>query len=256
MVSSLKQRRRRRRGLDAAPICRSATFRSVALGKAVSWRPIRDQAGAGGLRGACAPVREGAGPSEWQRLDDPGTTDPTGDHGEPDVIVWGAMTTPTRREPLTDHPFPNYLRRDRASWSCSSCCHQPQHGDRPVRSTAVPKHQIVRSVLGTRMDRHAATRRLKHLAATAGIRMPKDAPAHAAAHVVRTMLDAGAPVCLPPACNRKPLPRAPAGVSGMPRWRRRSRPIQAVGIVDHGRMTEKSCGTDHIRPFAPEGGAS
>jgi integrase len=41
------------------------------------------------------------------------------------------------------------------------------------------------------MDRHAATRRLKHLAATAGIRMPRIHP-HMLRHTfVTTMLDAG-----------------------------------------------------------------
>ncbi|WP_207783791.1 tyrosine-type recombinase/integrase [Micromonospora globispora] len=35
---------------------------------------------------------------------------------------------------------------------------------------------ILRNTLGARMDRHAATRRLKHLAATAGIRMPRMHP--------------------------------------------------------------------------------
>ncbi|WP_344507267.1 tyrosine-type recombinase/integrase [Dactylosporangium maewongense] len=35
---------------------------------------------------------------------------------------------------------------------------------------------ILRSTLGTRMDRHAATRRLKHLASTAGVRMPRKHP--------------------------------------------------------------------------------
>jgi integrase/recombinase XerD len=36
---------------------------------------------------------------------------------------------------------------------------------------------ILRNTLGVRMDRHAATRRLKRLAATAGIRMPRMHPA-------------------------------------------------------------------------------
>jgi site-specific recombinase XerD len=50
---------------------------------------------------------------------------------------------------------------------------------------------ILRSTLGTRMDRHAATRRLKHLAATAGVRMPRMHP-HMLRHTfVTTMLDAG-----------------------------------------------------------------
>jgi integrase/recombinase XerD len=49
---------------------------------------------------------------------------------------------------------------------------------------------ILRNTIGARMDRHAATRRLKHLAATTGIRTPRMHP-----HVLRhtfatTMLDA------------------------------------------------------------------
>jgi site-specific recombinase XerD len=50
---------------------------------------------------------------------------------------------------------------------------------------------ILRNTLGTRMDRHAATRRLKHLAETAGVRMPRMHP-HMLRHTfVTTMLDAG-----------------------------------------------------------------
>jgi integrase/recombinase XerD len=50
---------------------------------------------------------------------------------------------------------------------------------------------ILRNTLGTRMDRHAATRRLKYLAATAGVRMPRMHP-HMLRHTfVTTMLDAG-----------------------------------------------------------------
>ncbi|GAA2564575.1 tyrosine recombinase XerC [Winogradskya consettensis] len=50
---------------------------------------------------------------------------------------------------------------------------------------------ILRNTIGARMDRHAATRRLKHLAATAGIRMPRMHP-HMLSHTfVTTMLDAG-----------------------------------------------------------------
>src|SRR5262249_52578323 len=49
---------------------------------------------------------------------------------------------------------------------------------------------ILRNTLGARMDRHAATRRFKHLAATAGIRMPRMHP-HMLRHTfVTTMLDA------------------------------------------------------------------
>jgi len=44
---------------------------------------------------------------------------------------------------------------------------------------------------GGRMDRHAATRRLRHLARTAGVRMPRMHP-HMLRHTfVTTMLDAG-----------------------------------------------------------------
>ncbi|MFJ6195081.1 tyrosine-type recombinase/integrase [Micromonospora sp. NPDC092111] len=50
---------------------------------------------------------------------------------------------------------------------------------------------ILRNIHGGRMDRHAATRRLKHLAHTAGIRMPRMHP-HMLRHTfVTTMLDAG-----------------------------------------------------------------
>ncbi|MFJ8577926.1 tyrosine-type recombinase/integrase [Micromonospora sp. NPDC093277] len=50
---------------------------------------------------------------------------------------------------------------------------------------------ILRNTLGVRMDRHAATRRLKHLAQTVGIRMPRMHP-HMLRHTfVTTMLDAG-----------------------------------------------------------------
>jgi site-specific recombinase XerD len=50
---------------------------------------------------------------------------------------------------------------------------------------------ILRNTFGARIDRHAATRRLKHLAAAAGIRMPRMHP-HMLRHTfVTTMLDAG-----------------------------------------------------------------
>jgi integrase/recombinase XerD len=50
---------------------------------------------------------------------------------------------------------------------------------------------VPRNSLGARMDRHAATRRLKRLAQAAGIRMPRLHP-HVLRHtVVTTMLDAG-----------------------------------------------------------------
>jgi integrase/recombinase XerD len=50
---------------------------------------------------------------------------------------------------------------------------------------------ILRNLLGARMDRHAASRRLKHLAAAAGVRMPRMHP-HMLRHTfVTTMLDTG-----------------------------------------------------------------
>jgi site-specific recombinase XerD len=53
---------------------------------------------------------------------------------------------------------------------------------------------ILRNNCGARMDRHAGTRRLKHLAESAGIRMPRMHP-HMLRHTfVTTMLDAGVSV--------------------------------------------------------------
>jgi site-specific recombinase XerD len=50
---------------------------------------------------------------------------------------------------------------------------------------------ILRNAHNARMDRHAASRRLKHLADAAGIRMPRMHP-HMLRHTfVTTMLDAG-----------------------------------------------------------------
>ncbi|MEU6074008.1 site-specific integrase [Micromonospora sp. NPDC047074] len=50
---------------------------------------------------------------------------------------------------------------------------------------------ILRNTLGVRMDRHFATGRLRHLAHTAGIRMPRMHP-HMLRHtLVTTLLDAG-----------------------------------------------------------------
>jgi integrase len=53
---------------------------------------------------------------------------------------------------------------------------------------------ILLNSCGARMDRHAATRRLKRLAAAAGVRMPRMHP-HMLRHTyVTTMLDAGVPL--------------------------------------------------------------
>jgi site-specific recombinase XerD len=50
---------------------------------------------------------------------------------------------------------------------------------------------VLRNTRGSRMDRHAATRRLQHLAAAAGVRLPRRHP-HMLRHTyVTTMLDAG-----------------------------------------------------------------
>ena len=57
-------------------------------------------------------------------------------------------------------------------------------GDRPVGPILLNRN-------GVRMDRHAATRRLRRLAATAGVRMPRMHP-HMLRHTfITTMLDAG-----------------------------------------------------------------
>ncbi len=46
--------------------------------------------------------------------------------------------------------------------------------DRAVEGRA--EGPILRNMIGARMDRHAATRRLKHLATSAGVRMPRMHP--------------------------------------------------------------------------------
>jgi integrase/recombinase XerD len=54
-----------------------------------------------------------------------------------------------------------------------------------------PRGPILLNSRGTRMDRHAATRRLRHLAETAGVRIARPHP-HMLRHTfVTTMLDAG-----------------------------------------------------------------
>jgi integrase/recombinase XerD len=68
-------------------------------------------------------------------------------------------------------------------------CSQPERSSAP--SIAAPKGPILRNTLGGRTDRHAATRRLKHLAVTASVRMPRIHP-HMLRHtLVTTMHDAG-----------------------------------------------------------------
>ena len=54
-----------------------------------------------------------------------------------------------------------------------------------------PEGPLLLNVRGGRMDRHAATRRLRHLAATCGLKLPRMHP-HMLRHTfVTTMLDAG-----------------------------------------------------------------
>jgi integrase/recombinase XerD len=68
---------------------------------------------------------------------------------------------------------------------------------------------ILRNTLGTRMDRHAATRRLKCLAQTAGIRMPRMHPQVLRHTFVTTTLDAGAAcaTCRSPPATTARAPR-------------------------------------------------
>lgn len=55
----------------------------------------------------------------------------------------------------------------------------------------LPAGPLLLNRRGTRMDRHAATRRLRHLAAAAGVRLPRMHP-HLLRHTfVTTMLHAG-----------------------------------------------------------------
>ena len=69
----------------------------------------------------------------------------------------------------------------RATRPCWSRCHRRSAGHWTIGSrTAGP---ILLNRRGLRMDRHAATRRLRHLATTAGGAASSDAPTHAAAHI-------------------------------------------------------------------------
>ncbi|MGN9804980.1 tyrosine-type recombinase/integrase [Micromonospora sp. L32] len=74
--------------------------------------------------------------------------------------------------------------------ACSSRCHRlrPSYDKAVDDRTSGP---ILRNTVGVRMDRHAATRRLKHRTQAAGIRMPRMHP-HMLRHTfVTTMLGAG-----------------------------------------------------------------
>jgi integrase/recombinase XerD len=72
---------------------------------------------------------------------------------------------------------------------------------------------ILRNTLGARMDRHAATRRLKHLAASAGIRMPRMHP-HMLRHTfVTTTLDAGVSLRTSRSPHATPTPAPPCATT-------------------------------------------
>jgi len=65
----------------------------------------------------------------------------------------------------------------------------PEHTESDLRVR--PAGPLLLNRRGARMDRHAATRRLRHLAAVAGVRLPRMHP-HMLRHTfVTTMLDAG-----------------------------------------------------------------
>jgi integrase/recombinase XerD len=67
---------------------------------------------------------------------------------------------------------------------------------------------------GTRMDRNAATRRLKHLATVAGVRMPRMHP-HMLRHTyVTTMLDAGVSSATSRSPPATPTPEPPCATTG------------------------------------------
>lgn len=83
---------------------------------------------------------------------------------------------PPGAAPAPGHPWPKTLYGSE-QWPGRSI----------VRSTGRTDGPILRSTLGTRMDRHAATRRLKHLAATAGVRMPRIHPHMLLANLRRTL---------------------------------------------------------------------
>ncbi|HEU4492208.1 MAG TPA: tyrosine-type recombinase/integrase [Jiangellales bacterium] len=74
----------------------------------------------------------------------------------------------------------------------SSCRCRPRSGGRSTRAVdGRADGPLLRNRRGARMDRHAATRRLRHLADQAGVRLPRMHP-HMLRHTfVTTMLDAG-----------------------------------------------------------------
>jgi hypothetical protein len=104
-------------------------------------------------------------------------------------------------------------------------CGQPSAERSTTPSTAELTGPILRSTLGTRMDRHAATRRLKRPAATAGVRMPRMLR-HTS--FVTTMLDAGvrlrdvqtaaATLTLEPPCATTAVDERPSRCEESGRW--------------------------------------
>ncbi len=68
---------------------------------------------------------------------------------------------------------------------------QPSDGQWTAVSATAPRRALMLNTRGGRIDRHSATRRLRHLAADARIRLPRIHP-HMLRHTyVTTMLDAG-----------------------------------------------------------------
>jgi len=88
---------------------------------------------------------------------------------------------------------------------------------------------ILRKIVGARMDRHAATRRLKHLAATAGIRMPRMHP-HMLRHTFVTTesaLGKRLVACYDGVREHSPVPAVEAG-------RRLLEEVQANAVIAVG----------------------
>ncbi|MFI7552627.1 tyrosine-type recombinase/integrase [Micromonospora sediminimaris] len=147
------------------------------------------------------------GPS---RVTDPWTRAPTvrsPDHHRPDVfeserLRAGRAPGPTRLADLRSLRV-EYRRPGRGTRppGAARTRQRRQGRPRPATTRSGPGHRpavdertagpILRNTHARRKDRHAATRRLKHLAHTAGIRMPRMHP-HMLRHTfVTTMLDAG-----------------------------------------------------------------
>jgi integrase/recombinase XerD len=98
-----------------------------------------------------------------------------------------ARTSPTSAKSTATACCACAERAPRSSWSH---CHQPSAGPSTRRSAPVWTAPILLNSRGSRMDRHAATRRLRRLAETSGVRIISPHP-HMLRHTfVTTMLDA------------------------------------------------------------------